>query len=94
MKEFAITLICQKTNFLSDPVQSLKDTKEVFDMSCSPQNGGSTSFNVINYNLFTEKIDGKNCIAYFFVCELLPSVWSNFPRKHVFHGEVKSKFLY
>ena len=65
MKEFAITLICQKTNFLSDPVQSLKDTKEVFDMSCSPQNGGSTSFNVINYNLFTEKIDGKNCLAYF-----------------------------
>ena len=36
-------------------------------MSCSPQSGGSTSFNVINYNLFTEKIDGKNCIAYFFL---------------------------
>ena len=91
---FTIDTLEQVIFLVRDPVESLKNTKEVFDMSCSPQNGGSTSFNVINYNLFTEKIDGKNCIAYFFVCELLPSVWSNFPRKHVFHGEVKSKFLY
>ena len=62
---FTIDTLEQVIFLVRDPVESLKNKKEVFDMSCSPQNGGSTSFNVINYNLFTEKIDGKNCLAYF-----------------------------
>ena len=64
-------------------------------MSCSPQNGGSTSFNVINYNLFTGKNwrEKLSCVFFLSVNFLRQSV-PIFQEDTFFHGEIKSKFFY